>query len=90
MRVQVIPNRDFTHDMIHFRRSVAVFVDRSLALDLERAGHVRIKVQATAPPPGKVPAAGMGQLSSLLPAVRRLSPPTLHVPKHGGKGQRGR
>jgi hypothetical protein len=71
MRVEAVALQDFVHGNLHGQRNKLVTLNESLALELERAGLVRI---TTAPPEGadagKALAAGTDTPSSALPAAQ--------------------
>lgn len=94
MQVTVIPLTDFTHDSINAREGRAIpNVDKSLADEWARNNLVRL--QRSAPPreprarefndPGKAPAAGAAQQSSLSPAARASLQTTAHGSRRGGR-----
>ena len=95
--MEAIPLDDFNHGSIKAKRDVPIEVSEALALDLERAGLVRIKAKPDhankmmlGPPEnkGNTQAAGVAQQSSASPVAQASTPTTAAMSTHGAR--RGR
>jgi hypothetical protein len=94
MNVETIPLTDFQHDDICAREGQPIWIEATLATDLERAGLLRIiatpsihraRRSATS---GGAPAAGEDAPSSALPAARASTPTTVHLSERGATRHR--
>ena len=85
--MKVVPLTDFVHNAITAREGHPIDMPESTALDLEKAGLVRISVDK-AVAAGKSKDDGPGQPSSASPPAlpsKTITTKTLHLPKPGAK-----
>lgn len=97
MEVEVIPLTDFCHGSINALEGRPQPIERSIALELEKAGLVRIRMTGLpgsapmvqgAPVAGKSQDDGAGRPSSALPAAQVSPSRTLRLSKAGGSKPR--
>jgi len=85
--VEAIPLTDFLHGKIDAREGKPLYIENALALELERAGLVRINLTPGAAAK-KAGDDGAGQASSASAAAPVSTQQTLHLPKDGATKRR--
>jgi hypothetical protein len=84
MRVTVVVLSEVTHGSLSLKEGAVMQMEQSTARDLERAGHVRIRLEnVPAAVSGKEPDDGQGRPSSALQAAQVVPPQTVQPLKRG-------
>lgn len=89
--MKVVPLTDFVHGSITAREGHPIEISDGTAVELERAGLVRVRPTEKVVPAGKPQDDGQGQPSSSSPAAPASPMTTSSVPAPGAKrGRKGK